>query len=210
MIFLLVPILARLDFERNPAFSLGAAAHPGRKPRANLLARRKSRNGAGTVARVRAASQGVQRRIILRMEDHPITVQVTRASFVFISPFRLALPLRANLCPSSSSSSSFTPSPSSREISYAIFSVRQHRGEKREIIRTSVKQRLSRIFVPALSQGLPGPCRFKAINLNSQPPLISFERMNRRVTGWSVVNLPFPHFSTVSQYFAIFTRNVLI
>ena len=122
--------------------------------RANLLARRKSRNGADIVARVRAGSQDVQRRIILRMEDHPITVQVTRASFVFISPFRLALPLRANLCPSSSSSPS-SPSPSSRKISYAVFSVRQHPGEKREIIRTSVKQRLSRIFVRAFSRDYP-------------------------------------------------------
>jgi len=50
----------------------------------NLLARRKANDGRARPG-TRAGSQDVQRRIILGIEDHPITAQVTQASFVFIS-----------------------------------------------------------------------------------------------------------------------------
>lgn len=48
----------------------------------NFFSRRKVKDGR---VRARLESQAVQRQIILRVEDHPITVQVTQASFVFIS-----------------------------------------------------------------------------------------------------------------------------
>lgn len=54
----------------------------------NFFIRRKVNDGRVRV-RVRLESQTVQRQIILREEDHPITVQVTQASFVFISIFSL-------------------------------------------------------------------------------------------------------------------------
>lgn len=74
-------ILARL-LRKDLAFSHDVlAAHS--QSSGNLFARRETRDGRAS--RVRAGSQDVQRRIILGIEDHPITVQVTRASFVFIS-----------------------------------------------------------------------------------------------------------------------------
>lgn len=130
-------ILARL-LRKGPRPSprtSSAAAHS--QSSENLFARRETRNGR--VARVRPSSQDVQRRIILGIEDHPITVQVTRASFVFISSSSYLLVGYRQSSPCETALSSSILEDFSRCLPFADV-------EAREIIRASVKQRLSRTF----------------------------------------------------------------
>lgn len=68
--------------ERNPFLYLACLTACSR----NFFICRKVNDGR---VRARVKSQAVQRQIILRVEDHPITVQVTQVSFVFIFIFSL-------------------------------------------------------------------------------------------------------------------------
>ena len=99
----------------------------------------------------------VQRRIILRMEDHPITVQVTLASFVFISTASYLVVVKIHSWTAkvtlSFSSHLLTLFLSLHLKSFSLFlfssffhflSFLLSPSPCGEIIRTSVKQRLNR------------------------------------------------------------------